>query len=62
MKDDDIHTDNAHFILLVGEIALLYGVVNYIRVTYFTNLMPYATYMAGGLILILFGWWKMKMK
>lgn len=48
----------SHVIMLVGVLALLYGVGNYIRVTYLSTWPPYTTWMVGGIVLILIGWIK----
>lgn len=52
------HGGKAHLIILIGTLALLYGVGNYIRVTYLSDWPPYSTWMVGGVLLILFGWMK----
>lgn len=52
------HGGKSHLIILIGVLALLYGVGNYIRVTYLSDWPPYSTWMIGGVLLILIGWMK----
>ena len=56
------HGGKAHIFLLIGTLALVYGVVNYLGTFYFWP--PYAGWIVGGIVLILIGMakkhWMMK--
>jgi len=51
-----MHHGRGHVFITLGTLALLYGVVNYLRITYVWP--PYAGWIAGGLVLIIIGWGK----
>jgi hypothetical protein len=48
-----LYGGKAHLFLLVGTLALVYGVVNYLRMAYYWP--PYAGWIVGGIVLILIG-------
>jgi hypothetical protein len=57
MKDKECHCHGGnHFLFTVGLLALVYGVVNYLKVTYVWP--PYMGWIVGGVVLIVIAWAK----
>lgn len=56
MKDEYEGKYHKNIFMIAGVLALVYGVGNYLRVTY--ELPPYSTWIGIGVILIVVGWFK----
>jgi hypothetical protein len=59
MKDKEGHDSyhhGGHLFVTVGILALVYGVVNYLKVAYVWP--PYMGWIVGGVVLIVVGWAK----
>jgi hypothetical protein len=57
MKDKECECRHGgHLFVVAGVFALVYGVVNYLRVTYVWP--PYMGWIVGGVILLVLGWLK----
>lgn len=48
-----MHHRKGHFLITIGTLALIYGAINYLRITYVWP--PYTGWIAGGLVLIILG-------
>lgn len=53
-----VHKSHGNLLITVGIIALVYGVVNYLRITVGYAWPSYIGWVLGGVILIVFGWVK----
>lgn len=61
MKDEQMgmHKGGGHIFMTVGVLALVYGIINWLVVTYMWA--PYMGWIVGGIVLIVIGWMKKMM-
>lgn len=53
-----VHKSHGNLLITVGIVAIVYGFINYLRVSIGYSWPPYAGWLIGGIILVFVGWVK----